>query len=1239
MDEVNKIYSYEEAFESSKEYFDGDSLAAKVFVDKYALRDAEMNILEKEPSDMHWREAKEFARIERRKFKKPLTEEQLYVLFSHFKYIVPQGSPMFGIGNIYQFISLSNCYAIESPVDSYAGICKADEELLQISKRRGGVGLDLSKIRPNGFLTRNSSRTSTGINPFQVRYSNSIREVGQGGRRGAEMQTLSIHHPESVILWEDETDGEPFPVEVKGPDGNVEFVTTSECYNPKKVDFITSKYDKTKVTGANISLRITDEFLNAVAEGKLYEQRFPVDAKDPQYTKMVDARRVWQKIIRSAWQTAEPGILFWDNIISNSVADCYREFGFETVTTNPCCFAEDTSVPVLTKNGIKDIKEITSSDLVYINSNGSWAKTSGYFKSGEADVYRVKFSNGRVFEVTGNHKFCIVDEKRQGTVVVRSEGELREVNSLKVGDKISVHTQAPTDLEMPSNGSYDEGLIMGWLSGDRCLSYQNDRAVFPTTICAFWPHEYDAGEVVLAAFKRLGYNLTLVSNSSNGTKRVSSAEFTRDFTDKYQTNIWKFRSEDLEIPFLYNCSLGFIKGYLSSIFSADGTIQCNNESKDYAIQLSSINKKKIQQVCNLLLLFGIKCSYGIGKPAGTSVIRGVTYDTKDCYRLTITGVDNIKRFYNEIGFICEHKQSKLSRIADAFVERTPKCWNFATVKSIEYVGVKPVGCIEVEDYHKFTADGIISGNSEVPLSVLDSCRLLLLNLYSYVVNPFTKESFFDFKLFREHCKIAQRLMDDLVDLEIEKIEQIINKIKSDPESDEVKFRELNLWAKIMEVCKKGRRTGTGITALGDTFAALGVPYASERSIELTDEIYRTMKLACYESSVDMAEEIGPFPIYDSKLEENNPFIMRIRDEAPELYERMVKFGRRNIQLLTTAPAGSVSCETRTTAGIEPLFMMAYSRYKKVNPNDQDVKVDRIDANGDHWQKFEVYHPKVKEWMDVTGETDLSKSPWYGCCAEEINWVDRVRLQAAAQKHVDHSISSTINLPSDVSVEKVAEIYETAWRMKLKGITVYRKGCRDGVLVDSKQASSTEVSASRPCKMAKTRAPKRDKELRAELHHSAIRGVRYYVAVGLMADEPYEVFVGVNHDSEGEIIIPKSVSKGKIVKEGRGKYFFVSESGNKYNLTSAFSDPNADALTRMISTALRHGSDVSFVTSQLDKTRGDLQSVARMIGRTLKKYIKDGQTASGVSCPDCKQESIVYQNGCKTCHNCGWSACS
>lgn len=814
-----KFYSYEEAFRDSLEYFNEDELAAKVFLDKYALRDSHGNLLENTPVKMHERLAGEFARIEKSKFKNPLSEKEIFDLFDRFKRIIPQGSPMFGIGNDYHVISISNCFVLDAPEDSYNSILDVDKQLVNISKRRGGVGIDLSKLRPKRSTTKNAARSSTGIVSWMKRYSNSIREVGQSGRRGALMLTLSVHHPDVI-------------------------------------DFATIKNDDTEVTGANISLCLTKEFLDAVKNDTDYELRFPVDYKEkniePKISKFVNAKEVWKTIIKSAWLRAEPGLLMWDNILSGP-ADCYEKY--KAVSTNPC--------------------------------------------------------------------------------------------------------------------------------------------------------------------------------------------------------------------------------------------------------------------------------------------------------------------------------------------------------------------------------------SEIAMCCLESCRLLAMNLFGYVKNPFTVKAYFDYKHFHHDAKISQRLMDDIVDLESEKIDKILQKIKQDPEPEEVKLDEINLWSRIKKLNDECRRTGLGITALGDTLAAIGIKYGSKESIEVTEKIYQTLKLAAYESSVEMAEELGSFKDFSQETEKNNEFLLLIKKENPELYNKMSRIGRRNIALTTTAPTGSVSILAQTSSGIEPVFNLGYKRRKKINPNDKNSRVDFVDQNGDSWQEFMVYHPKLKLWMEVTGKDKIEESPWFGATANEIDWVNRVNLQAAAQKHVCHAISSTINLPENVSEERVAEIYETAFASGVKGITIYRENCRTGVLVNKDNKPQAN-------KINQTTAPKRPKELNCDIHHLSYKDNRYYVIIGLYEGDPYECFIALNNDGEGDVVIPKSIKSGSLVKEGKGKYVLKTEDYSCLLKDTNFDD-NANTLARLLSTALRHGSSISFIVHQLEKTKGNLTSFSHVLCRVLKKYIANGTVVTGENCPTCSSP-VVRENGCKTCKNCGWSAC-
>ena len=839
-------YTYDEAFEASLQYFKGDELAARVWVNKYAVKDSFGNIFEKSPEDMHWRIANEIARIES-KYKNPLTAQQLFDLLDHFKYIVPQGSPMTGIGNDYQVASLSNCFVIgiDGAADSYGAIIKIDEEQVQLMKRRGGVGHDLSHIRPKGSPVKNSALTSTGLVPFMERYSNSTREVAQDGRRGALMLSVSIKHPDSEA-------------------------------------FIDAKMTEGKVTGANVSVKLDDEFMSVAVDGRSYRQQYPIDSKEPSYTKDIDASALWKKIVHNAWKSAEPGVLFWDTIIKESVPDCYADLGYKTVSTNPC--------------------------------------------------------------------------------------------------------------------------------------------------------------------------------------------------------------------------------------------------------------------------------------------------------------------------------------------------------------------------------------GEIPLCPYDSCRLLAINLYSYVVNPFTKDAYFDFDLFKKHVILAQRIMDDIIDLELEKIERIIDKITTDPENAEVKRTEKELWEKIYRKSDQGRRTGVGITAEGDMLAALNLRYGTEEATNLSEEVHKTVALAAYRSSVEMAKERGAFEIYDSKREENNPFISRLRDADPELYEEMKKYGRRNIACLTIAPTGTTSLMTQTTSGIEPVFMPVYKRRRKVNPNDPQVHIDFVDETGDAFEEYIVFHHKFVTWMEANGynttkkytqeELDelIEKSPYYKATSNDVDWLMKVKMQGRIQKWVDHSISVTINLPNDVDEELVNRLYVEAWKSGCKGCTVYRDGSRSGVLISAKSDNKDELPPCKPPTVVETRPT----VLEADVVKFQNNKEKWVAFVGLLDGRPYEIFTGLQDDDEG-ILLPKSVTCGRIIKNvdenGNKRYDFQFENKRGYKTTieglSEKFNKEYWNYAKLISGVLRYRMPIEQVIKLVGSLQLDSENINTWkngVERALKKYIQDGTEAKGQKCPNCGNETLVYQEGCLICKTCGTSRC-
>lgn len=845
-------YTYNEAFEASKKYFEGDELAARVWSTKYALKDSQGNYFELTPDDMHRRIAREIARIER-KYKNPMDEQLLFDLMNHFRYLVPQGSPMAGIGNNLQVGSLSNCFVIglKGEPDSYGGIIKIDEEQVQLMKRRGGVGHDLSHLRPKGAEVKNSALTSTGLVPFMERYSNSTREVAQDGRRGALMLTVSVKHPDSEA-------------------------------------FVDAKMTEGKITGANVSLKIDDAFMQAAIEGKEYTQQYPIHAEKPKYTQNIDATTFWNKIIHNAWQSAEPGVLFWDTIIRESLPDCYADLGFKTVSTNPC--------------------------------------------------------------------------------------------------------------------------------------------------------------------------------------------------------------------------------------------------------------------------------------------------------------------------------------------------------------------------------------GEIPLCPYDSCRLLAINLYSYVENPFTPNAKFNFSKFKEHVMYAQRMMDDIIDLEMEKIETIIAKIETDPETDEVKATELNLWKKIKDKTSQGRRTGVGTTAEGDMIAAMGLTYGTEEATKFSVEVHKTLALAAYRSSVMLASERGAFPVFDYKREVNNPFMNRLKEADSELYDLMLKYGRRNIACLTIAPTGTTSILTQTTSGIEPVFLPVYKRRRKVNANDKEVRVDFVDESGDAFEEYVVYHPKFITWMNINGievkdnytqeqiDEIVAKSPYYKATSNDVDWLNKVKMQGAVQKWVDHSISVTINLPNDVSEDMVNKLYVEAWKSGCKGCTVYRDGSRSGVLISlkSEKKKTTENAEPNPADENGFVTHKRPIELDADVVRFQNNKEKWIAFIGLIDGKPYEIFTGIADDDEG-IFCPKSVSKGKIIKvidengQKRYDFQFVNKRGFKTTIEglSEKFNPEFWNYAKLISGVLRYRMPIAQVLKLVGSLELDNQSINTWkvgVERALKKYLPNGEKASGQTCPNCGQESLVYQEGCLICTNCGTSRC-
>jgi len=840
-------YTQDEAYNAALEYFKGDDLAARVWVNKYALKDSFGKIYEQSPDDMHKRIASEIARIEK-KYSNAISEQEIFDLIKDFKYIIPQGSPMTGIGNPYQIASLSNCFVIGNSgmSDSYGGIMKIDQEQVQLMKRRGGVGHDLSHIRPKGSPVKNSALTSTGVIPFMERFSNSTREVAQDGRRGALMLSISIQHPDSE-------------------------------------DFIDAKLEQGKVTGANVSVRINDSFMKAVENGTSYIQQYPVKSDNPVYTKEIEANAIWKKIVHNAWKSAEPGILFWDTIIRESLPDCYADLGYETVSTNPC--------------------------------------------------------------------------------------------------------------------------------------------------------------------------------------------------------------------------------------------------------------------------------------------------------------------------------------------------------------------------------------GEIPLCPYDSCRLLAINLYSYVDKPFTKKASFNWTLFKKHVALAQRFMDDIIDLELEKIDGILEKIAQDPEDEEVKRIEKNLWINIRKMADEGRRTGVGITAEGDMLAALNLRYGSKEGSEFSIEVHKQLALAAYRSSVVLAKERGAFKVYDAEREKENPFMLRLKEEDAQLYYEMTEYGRRNIALLTIAPTGTTSLMSQTSSGVEPVFMPVYKRRRKVNPNDKNVRVDFVDEVGDSWEEYIVFHHKFKTWMEVNGH-DLEKnysqeelnalisnSPYYKATSNDVDYLEKVRMQGAIQKWVDHSISVTINMPNDVSEELVGELYMEAWKAGCKGVTVYRDGSRSGVLiaVDEKKADTSTEELNSEIYFPTNRPT----VLEADVVRFQNNKDKWIAFIGLIDGKPYEIFTGLSDDEDG-ILIPRWVNNGYIIKnkeaDGSSRYDFQFKNQRGYKTTieglSHKFNPEYWNYAKLISSTIRHGMPIEKVVDLIGSLQLDesINTWKNGVARALKRFIPDGTETHKQKCSNCNSTNLHYQEGCLTCSDCGSSKC-
>lgn len=1118
--------TYEQALEDSKKYFDGDELAAKVFVDKYALRDDKSNLLESNPDQSHIRLAKEFARIEK-KYPNPLSEEEIYNQFKNFKKIVPQGSPMSAIGNPYQIQSASNCFVIPSPKDSYGGILFTDQEQAQVMKRRGGVGFDISNIRPKGVSTKNAAKTTDGISIFMDRFSNTCREVAQNGRRGALMLTISCHHPE---------------------------IRT----------FINIKKDKKKVTGANISIRLSDEFMNAVKNDTEVELRWPVDSKTPKVKINVKAKEIWDDIVSAAWESAEPGLLFWDNIIKNGPADIYDEF--RSVSTNPCIVG-DTLIAVADGRNAVSIKQLCEEkkDVAVYSTNLNSGKTEIKMgrmprKTGDKkEVWKLILDDGSSLIATPNHK------------ILKKSLKYVDLKDLQIGDSIVPF------YSFNSNGYRQISGVGAKMIGGAFRNRRQYRVI----------HEFHNGECDAKNFAIHHKNMDSFNDSIENLQIISHEEHRKIHSEKMIGEANPYHKMTNEWKNAFACHPGESNGRYAGVTNEE-LIEHGKKIFNENGMLTSRLWVKYARENNLPQFLGNEFRFG-----------------------------SFKNFSNQV------------------------CTNHKVV-SVEYYGHEDVYNITVDDNHNYhiitsseddkyiTSSGICVKNcGEITLSPYDSCRLMVVNLSSFVKNPFTDKAKFDYPEFSKTVQLAQRLMDDMIDLELEQIDKILNKIEADPEDKNIKRIEVDLWNNVKKACINGRRTGLGITALGDALASLGIQYGSPESIKKTDDIYKALAVNSEMSSCLMAKERGTFPSFNRELEKGHPFITRLLDQDDKLLDLYNKYGRRNISTTTTAPVGSMSMLTQTTSGIEPAFLLAYTRRKKLLSTDKNTP-DFVDAMGDRWQEFHVYHHGFKQWMDISGKTKVEDSPFFNATSNEIDWVASVDIQAAAQKWVSHSISKTCNLPKSATKETVEQVYMRAWESGCKGFTVYRDGCRDGVLIEQKETKNETRSFT---KIEKTHAPKRPKDLDCDVYHIKVKGQEYFVIVGLWEDgTPYEIFSGKNG------IIAKTVKHGKLTKKARGEYCCAFDDGSQECNIAKYITDEQEAITRLASFGLRHGGDISFLVHQLEKTTGTLDSFAKVLVRVLKKYIKDGTKIHGETCKSCGGSNLIRVEGCLTCVDCGSSKC-
>lgn len=1241
-------------------YFKGDDLASSVWEGKYAQQG------EITPDDMHRRMAKEFARADTKYKESPTgnikneklslygknrlqsTEESIYSLFKDFKYIAPQGSVMSQLG-AKSIGSLSNCFVIGHPEDSYGGIFQKDEEMAQLMKRRGGVGIDISTLRPSGTATTNAAKSSTGAVSFMNRFSNTTREVAQNGRRGALMISIDIRHPDVM-------------------------------------DFITVKSDLTKVTGANISVMVRDDFMEAVKKDEDYWLRFPCDIeykmqedgsmefltedidKENVQFKKVRAREYWEALNNAAHKSAEPGIIFIDKHWNYSPDGVYPQY--KGVTTNPC-FSGD--MRILTKNGYERFDNLTKRggnntiltdnriEFIGNSLNEKWTihtENSGvterlasntFITSESSPVLKLSFSDGSILECTEDHH-------------IATENGMIEAKDLGISDKILVSIPEMENNifnKMPETNDEAVAFLMGIIAGDGTFGPQSkvnidlwgDSRQYVSDECIklidmLYETEYDTIEPLVGnEWKNRKLSNYFISDIIESKKiRIGS-----NFLSKYLEIKYNFKKETkLVVPdfILSNAKTKIGAFYLKGIFYADGSVQGSKKS-GYSVRLSQSNKSFLRDIQLICHANGIKGSIYKRRNSGEKMIKESMIKYKSQYEFITTNNCHVE--FLKIGFLDKEKNQKLTDI----IEGNPKEKHLNTTVNLvksKSMGEMIVYCIK-EDITKSCIVNTISARrcGEIFMQPYDACRLIALNLFSFVDDPFTDHASINFSKLYESSYEQMRLADNLIDLELEKIDIILDKINNDPEKPEVKAREITLWEKIKSVGKSGRRAGCGFTALGDMLAALNLKYDSDEALEIVSEVMSTKMKGELDCTIDLAIIRGAFDGWDNKVEYPNEggsledvgandFYTFLLGDFPEQALRMMKYGRRNVSWSTVAPTGSLSILTQTTSGLEPLFAPFYMRRKKVNPGEDNVRVDFTDENGDNWMEFPVLHPKFKEWLivndnftgysDAVKETVLDKdwlqdcfesSPWYKSIANDIDWIKRVQIQTTIQQYTTHSISSTINLPENVTVGEVSEIYEKSWDLGLKGVTVYRDGSRSGVLVTNTDKKESFESKD---------APKRPKDLPVEVHTTISQGIKWNVFVGLFNGKPYEVFATPHLTNKTDFILRK-------VKKG---LYNLVENEEVYaeNIMSEMEDTQ-EAMTRLISTSLRHGADIRFIVEQLNKTSGDITSFSKAISRVLKKYIPDG-SKSTVTCNECESENVIFEEGCNRCLDCGNSKC-